>query len=298
MKAGCLWIVSCLSISGTSGFAPRLELPRTIPQHPTTTTMWVGAASERTANSKVVLITGASQGLGQAMAYEMAKYGHNIVVNYYPGMAEQAQATLEEIRRLGGDGIAIPADCTNEEEVEQMFHRAVDHYGRVDVLVNNAGITKDNLMIRMTPDEFNSVVNVNLGGDFYTCKAFLQHATPIKSGRIINIASVVGQIGNPGQANYAASKGGVIGFTKSLAKEVAPENITVNAICPGFIETPMTQKLTPAQLAKSIESIPLHRLGKPHEVAAMVRFLAVDDGASYITGHSFDVDGGVGIAAA
>jgi 3-oxoacyl-[acyl-carrier protein] reductase len=151
----------------------------------------------------------------------------------------------------------------------------------------------------MKPADFEAVINVNLSGDFHTCQGFLEHALKNPEGaRIINIASVVGQIGNAGQANYAASKGGVIGFTKSLAKELAENNIKVNAVCPGFIETPMTAKLTPEQLEKSLESIPLHRLGKPSEVAAMCRFLAIDEGAEYMTGHCFDVDGGVGIAAA
>ena len=250
-------------------------------------------------NAKVVLITGASQGLGKAMALEIAKHGHKIIVNFYPGLEESAQKAVDEIALAGGDGIAIAADCTNTEQVHKMFDRALDHYGRVDVVVNNAGITKDNLVPRMKAEDFQAVINVNLSGDFYVCQAFLEAAAKTKcEGRIINIASVVGQIGNPGQCNYAASKGGVIGFTKALAKEVAVDNIKVNAICPGFIETPMTAKLTEEQLQKSIKSIPLQRLGKPEEVAAMVRFLAIDEGAEYITGHCFDVDGGVGIAAA
>ena len=153
----------------------------------------------------------------------------------------------------------------------------------------------------MKPEEFEAVVNVNLTGDFHVTQAFLKHAilnTKEDGARIVNIASVVGQIGNIGQANYAASKGGVIGFTKGLAVELADRNIKVNAVCPGFIETKMTEKLSQEQLAKSVKAIPLHRLGKPNEVAALVRFLAIDDGASYITGHCFDVDGGIGIAAA
>ena len=154
--------------------------------------------------------------------------------------------------------------------------------------------------MRMKPQDFQAVINVNLSGDFYVTQAFLKHA--IKNGekgaRIVNIASVVGQIGNPGQANYAASKGGVIGLTKSLAVELAEHNIKVNAVCPGFIESPMTAKLTPEQLEASCNAIPLKRLGKAEHVAAMCRFLAIDDGADYITGHCFDVDGGIGIAAA
>lgn len=250
-------------------------------------------------DARVILITGASQGLGKAMAFEFAKYGQHVVVNYYPGLEEDAQATLEEVKKLGGDGMILPADTTNKEQVDEMMDAAFQEYGHVDVVVNNAGITRDNLVARMKPQDFEAVVNVNLFGVFDVSQAYIQHATDKdKAGRIINIASVVGQIGNPGQANYAASKGGVIGLTKSLAKELAPRNIKVNAVCPGFIQTPMTDKLTPEQLKKSLEHIPLHRLGKPEEVAAMVRFLAIDDGADYITGHCFDVDGGVGIAAA
>lgn len=250
-------------------------------------------------DAKVILITGSSQGLGQAMAYEMAKYGQKVVVNYYPGMQESAQETVDQIKALGGDGIACAADCTNPEQIEKMFSEVIDHYGRCDVVINNAGITKDNLVTRMKPADFQAVINVNLSGDFYICQGFLKHAVNNPNGgRIINIASVVGQIGNAGQANYAASKGGVIGFTKSLAKELAEHNIKVNAVCPGFIETPMTHKLTPEQVEKSLENIPLKRFGKPSEVAAMCRFLAIDEGADYITGHCFDVDGGVGIAAA
>lgn len=249
-------------------------------------------------NAKVILITGSSQGLGKAMALEMAKHGQKLVVNFYPGLEESAQQTVEEIKALGGDAIALPADCTKPDQVGKMFQDAVKHFGQVDVLINNAGITKDNLVPRMKPEDFKAVIDVNLSGDFYVSQAFLEAASKTKSaGRIINIASVVGQIGNAGQANYAASKGGVIGFTKSLAKEVAADNIKVNAICPGFIATEMTAKLSPEQLAKSVESIPLNRLGKPEEVAAMARFLAIDEGADYITGHCFDVDGGVGIAA-
>lgn len=154
---------------------------------------------------------------------------------------------------------------------------AFQKYGHVDVVVNNAGITRDNLVPRMKVSDFQAVINVNLFGVFDVSQAYIQHAVPTgKPGRIVNIASVVGQIGNPGQANYAASKGGVIGLTKSLAKELAPKNIKVNAVCPGYIETPMTDKLTPEQLQKSLQYIPMNRLGKPEEVAAMVRFLAID----------------------
>jgi len=193
----------------------------------------------------------------------------------------------------------MQADCSKQDQVEKMFSQAVDHFGRVDVLINNAGITKDGLMLRMKPAEWNAVLNVNLSGVFYCSQAFFKVAVGQGTGgRCVNMASVVGQIGNPGQVNYAASKGGVIALTKSFAREFAKDGIKVNAICPGFIETPMTAKLTEDQIQAAVSSIPLHRLGKPSEIAAMARFLALDEGADYITGHCFDVDGGVGIAAA
>jgi len=178
-----------------------------------------------------------------------------------------------------------------------MFKKAVEAFGKVDVLINNAGITKDDLVLRMKKAAWDAVLNVNLSGVFHCSQAFFKVAAQQGYGRCINMASVVGQIGNPGQANYAASKGGVIALTKSFARELAKDGIRVNAICPGFIETPMTAKLTKEQREAAVESIPLHRLGKATEVAAMARFLAVDEGADYITGHCFDVDGGVGIAA-
>lgn len=249
-------------------------------------------------NAKVVLITGSSQGLGKAMALEMAKYGHKLVVNYIPGCEEDAEKTVEEIKTLGGDAVAIMADCTKPEQVKELFAKAKDHYGRVDVLINNAGVTRDNLVLRMKQSEWEMVLNVNLNGVFYCCQEFFDIAEEQHDGRVINIASVVGQIGNPGQANYAASKGGVIGLTKNFARQYASKGIKVNAICPGFIATPMTAKMGEEALAAVTKAIPLGRMGKPEEVAAMARFLALDEGADYITGHCFDVDGGVGLAAA
>lgn len=249
-------------------------------------------------DAKVVLITGSSQGLGQAMAYEMAKHGAKVVVNYIAGCEAQAEATVQEIKKLGSDACAVQADCSNPEQVHTMFEDAIKHFGHVDVLVNNAGITRDNLVARMKPQDWNLVISINLSGVFYCSQEFFRHAVPRNTGRVVNMASVVGQIGNAGQANYAASKGGVIALTKSCAKEFASNNIKVNAICPGFIDTPMAQKLGEEMLGEICKGIPLHRLGKPSEVAAVARFLALDEGADYITGHCFDVDGGVGIAAA
>lgn len=250
-------------------------------------------------DAKVILITGSSQGLGQAMAYEMAKFGHKIVVNYIAGCEKQAEETVQKIKEIGGDAWAVQADCSDPDQVHNMFEKVTDHYGKVDVLINNAGVTRDSLVARMKPQDWNLVLSINLSGVFYCCQEFVRHAVEQKNGgRIINMASVVGQIGNPGQANYAASKGGVIGLTKSCAREFAEHNIKVNAICPGYILTPMAARMGEEALAAVTKAIPLNRLGKPEEVAAIARFLALDEGADYITGHCFDVDGGVGIAAA
>jgi 3-oxoacyl-[acyl-carrier protein] reductase len=246
------------------------------------------------AEGKVVLITGAAQGLGQAMAVEMAQYKSKIVVaDLMPG-----DETVEKVKAAGGEAIYISADITNAEAAGELFDKAFEEFGTVDVVVNNAGITKDNLMLRMKPSEWQAVLNVNLSGVFFVSQAYFKKAIKKKiSGRVINIASVVGQIGNPGQANYSASKGGVIALTKTCAKEFARRGFKVNAICPGYIETAMTAKLSPEVIEKVNEFIPLGRMGKPTDIAAMARFLALDDGADYITGHCFDVDGGAGIGA-
>jgi 3-oxoacyl-[acyl-carrier protein] reductase len=176
-----------------------------------------------------------------------------------------------------------------------MFDEIVEKYGTVDVLINNAGITRDTLVMRMKPKQWQDVIDVNLSGVFYCTQAFFKVAAKKRTGRIINMSSVVGQIGNPGQANYAAAKGGVIALTKANAKEFATRGITVNCICPGFIATDMTAELDEAYLAKVCEGIPLKRLGKPEEVAGMTRFLALDPACDYITGHTFNVDGGIAI---
>jgi 3-oxoacyl-[acyl-carrier protein] reductase len=176
-----------------------------------------------------------------------------------------------------------------------MFKQIVDTYGTCDVLINNAGITKDGLVARMKKEQWQSVIDVNLSGVFYCTQAFFKIASKKRKGRIINISSVVGQIGNPGQANYAAAKGGVIGLTRSNAKEFAPRSVTVNCVCPGFIASDMTAVLDEAYLSKVSEGIPLKRLGKPEEVAGMTRFLALDPACDYITGHTFNVDGGIAI---
>jgi 3-oxoacyl-[acyl-carrier protein] reductase len=186
---------------------------------------------------------------------------------------------------------------SDPDQIKKMFDEIVEKYGTCDVLVNNAGITKDTLVMRMKPQMWQDVIDINLSGVFYCTQAFFKVASKKRTGRIINISSVVGQIGNPGQANYAAAKGGVIGLTMSNAKEFAARGITVNCVCPGFIATDMTDKLDDAYLEQVSEGIPLKRLGKPEEVAGMTRFLCLNPAADYITGHTFNVDGGIAIGA-
>jgi len=192
-----------------------------------------------------------------------------------------------------------PCTClgSKPDEIKKLFDASVEAFGTVDVLVNNAGITRDGLVLRMKPEQWQEVIDVNLSGVFYCTQAFFKLASKKRTGRIINISSVVGQIGNPGQANYAAAKGGVIGMSMANAKEFSGRGITVNTVCPGFIATDMVGKLDEAYLEKVSESIPLKRLGKPEEVAGMVRFLALDPAADYITGHTFNVDGGIAMGA-
>ena len=186
---------------------------------------------------------------------------------------------------------------SSPDSIEKLFDGAVEAFGTVDVLVNNAGITRDTLVMRMKPEQWQAVIDTNLSGVFYCTQAFFKLASKKRSGRIINISSVVGQIGNPGQANYAAAKGGVLGMTKANAKEFASRGVTVNAVCPGYIATDMVAKVDAAFLEKVTELIPLKRLGKPEEVAGLVRFLALDPACEYITGHDFNVDGGIAIGA-
>eukprot|EP00546_Thalassionema_frauenfeldii_P006433 CAMPEP_0178929090 /NCGR_PEP_ID=MMETSP0786-20121207/20335_1 /TAXON_ID=186022 /ORGANISM="Thalassionema frauenfeldii, Strain CCMP 1798" /LENGTH=253 /DNA_ID=CAMNT_0020605165 /DNA_START=150 /DNA_END=911 /DNA_ORIENTATION=+ len=247
-------------------------------------------------DAKVILVTGSSRGLGKAIAMDLGKAGQKVVINYVSdGSKEGAEATVEEIKGLGGDAIAVQADSSDPEAIKGMFAEIVDKFGTCDVLINNAGITKDTLVARMKQQQWQSVIDINLSGVFYCTQAFFKVASKKRTGRIINISSVVGQIGNPGQANYAAAKGGVIGLTKSNAKEFAARGVTVNCICPGFIASDMTAVLDEAYLEKVSEGIPLKRLGKPEEVAGMTRFLALDPACDYITGHTFNVDGGIAI---
>jgi 3-oxoacyl-[acyl-carrier protein] reductase len=238
---------------------------------------------------KVAIITGASRGIGKATAIALASEGAKIVVNYASN-SQAADNVVKEIIEAGGDAIAIGADVSQQEAVEAMFKETTNKWGRVDILVNNAGITRDTLLLRMKLEDWQQVINLNLTGVFLCCKAASKIMLKQKSGRIINISSVAGQMGNAGQANYSAAKAGVIGLTKTLAKEFASRNVTVNAVAPGFIETDMTHGL---QAEEILKLIPLNRYGKPEEIAGMIRFLAADNASNYITGQVFNVDGGM-----
>jgi 3-oxoacyl-[acyl-carrier protein] reductase len=245
-------------------------------------------------DAKVVLVTGASRGLGRSIAVEMGQQGQKVIVNY-AGSEDAANETVEMVKAAGGDAVAIQANCGDPNDIKELFAKSVEAFGTVDVLINNAGITKDTLVMRMKPAQWQDVIDINLSGVFYCTQAFFKLAAKKRTGRIINISSVVGQIGNPGQANYAAAKARVIGLTKSNAKEFSTRGVTVNCICPGFIESDMTAKLSDEYLEEVSKGIPLGRLGKATEIAGMTRFLALDDAADYITGHTFNVDGGIAI---
>lgn len=249
-------------------------------------------------DAKVVLVTGSSRGLGKAIALDIGKAGQKVVINYVSDSSkESAEDVVKEIKAAGGDAVAIQADSSKPDEIKKLFDESVEAFGTVDVLVNNAGITRDGLVLRMKPEQWQQVIDINLSGVFYCTQAFFKLASKKRTGRIINISSVVGQIGNPGQANYAAAKGGVIGMSMANAKEFASRGITVNTVCPGFIATDMVAKLDDTYLTQVSEGIPLKRLGKPEEVAGMVRFLALDPACDYITGHTFNVDGGIAMGA-
>lgn len=241
--------------------------------------------------SKVAFITGATRGIGRAIALELAKEGYNIALNYRT--ENEALETLKkEISELGVECYPVQGDVSKAEDSERMTKEIIEHFEQIDVLVNNAGITKDKLIQRMKEEEFTDVINVNLVGTFNITKNVIKYMTKKRYGKIINISSVVGISGNAGQSNYAASKAGIIGFTKSIAKELASRNITANAVAPGFIQTDMTNVLKD-EVKEAIEStIPLKRLGTAEDVAKVVKFLASDD-SNYITGQVINVDGGM-----
>lgn len=241
--------------------------------------------------NKVALITGATRGIGKKIAITFAKEGYDIVVNYRTEN-ESLLETKKEIESYNVKCLAVQGDVSKFEDCENITKKAIEEFGRIDVLVNNAGITKDMLLLRMKEEDFRQVIDVNLVGTFNMSKNVSQYMMKQRSGRIISISSVVGISGNAGQSNYAASKAGIIGFTKSLAKELASRNILVNAVAPGFIETDMTNVLKDDVKTNIINSIPLRREGTAEEVANVVKFLASED-SSYITGQVINIDGGM-----
>lgn len=240
---------------------------------------------------KAALVTGASRGIGREIALELARQGANVAVNF-SGSEAKANEVVDEIKALGREAYAVKCDVSNSGEVAEMVKGTIDHFGKLDILVNNAGITKDNLLMRMKEEEWDDVININLKGVFLCTKAVTRQMMKQRVGRIINIASVVGVSGNPGQANYVAAKAGVIGLTKTSAKELASRNITVNAIAPGFITTDMTDKLPEEVKTEMLKQIPLARLGEPKDIAKMTAFIASDD-SSYITGQTLHINGGM-----
>ncbi|MCC9090150.1 MULTISPECIES: 3-oxoacyl-[acyl-carrier-protein] reductase [Bacillus] len=241
--------------------------------------------------NKTAVVTGASRGIGRSIAIDLAKNGANVVVNY-SGNEAKANEVVDEIKALGKQAFAVKADVSNAEEVQALMKQAIDTFGSIDILVNNAGITKDNLLMRMKENEWDDVININLKGVFNCTKAVTRQMMKQRSGRIINVASVVGVCGNPGQANYVAAKAGVIGLTKTTAKELASRHITVNAVAPGFISTDMTDKLDDNVQTEMLKQIPLARFGAPEDISNVVVFLA-SEGAGYITGQTIQVDGGM-----
>lgn len=244
-------------------------------------------------DGKVALVTGASRGIGREIALTLAGYGADVIVNYN-GSADRADEVVREIEAMGRKASAVQCSVTDDRACERMIKEMLELFGHIDILVNNAGITRDNLMIKMSEEDFDAVLNTNLKGTFHTMKHMYRPFLRQKSGRIINLSSVSGILGNAGQANYAASKAGVIGLTKSAAKELASRNITVNAVAPGYIDTDMTQAMNASAREAVISQIPLKRAGRPKDIAEAVAFLASDK-AAYITGQVLSVDGGMAI---
>lgn len=241
---------------------------------------------------KIALVTGASRGIGKAIAMELAERGATVIVNY-SGSEEKAQQTVSEIKKNGGEAVAVKCDVADFAACEKLAKDVIGRYGRLDILVNNAGITRDGLIMKMSEQDFDSVMDTNLKGTYNMIRHFSRWFLKQKSGRIINIASVSGVIGNAGQANYSASKAGVIGLTKAVAREFSGRGICINAVAPGFIDTDMTRQMS-EDAKKGIEAmIPMGHMGKPEDVARLVGFLA--DEAEYITGQVICVDGGMAI---
>jgi 3-oxoacyl-[acyl-carrier protein] reductase len=240
---------------------------------------------------KVALVTGASRGIGREIALELAREGANVVVNY-SGSEAKANEVVDEIKSMGREAVAIKCNVADSDSVQSMVKETISHFGTLDILVNNAGITKDNLLMRMKETEWDDVININLKGVFLCTKAVTRQMMKQRSGRIINISSIVGVSGNPGQANYVAAKSGVIGLTKTAARELAPRGITVNAIAPGFISTDMTDQLPEDVRNEMLKQIPLNRFGDPKDIAKVVSFMA-SESSSYMTGQTLHIDGGM-----
>lgn len=242
---------------------------------------------------RVAVVTGGSRGIGRAVCLQLARQGCCVVVNYCHG-AQAAAETADLCRQAGAEALTVQADVSTAEGCAELFRQAVEQFGRVDILVNNAGITRDGLLLRMSEQDFDQVMDANLKGAFLCCKEAARRMVRQRYGRIINLASVVALRGNPGQANYAASKAGLIGLTKTLARELASRNITVNAVAPGYIETDMTAALPQAVREGMVQGIPAGRPGQPEEVAQAVGFFA-QESSSYLTGQVLCVDGGMAI---
>ena len=244
-------------------------------------------------NDSVAIVTGSGRGIGRAIALELAGAGAKVIVNY-AGRVDKAEETVELIRAAGGDGLAVQADVSQATDVDRLIKTTLEHFGKINILVNNAGITRDSLLLRMKEADWDAVLATNLKGVFLCTKAVSKGMLKQRSGVIVNISSVVGLSGNAGQANYAAAKAGIIGFSKSIAKEFASRGIRVNTVAPGYISTDMTETLAEGMQTEVLRAIPLGRLGKPEDVAKVVRFLVSPD-ASYITGQTLCVDGGMEI---
>jgi 3-oxoacyl-[acyl-carrier protein] reductase len=242
-------------------------------------------------NDKIALVTGASRGIGRAIAVELASLGAKVVVNYNSS-ADAAEEVVAEIEGLGSEAIAVQADVSDFDQAKKLIQTGIDHFGELHILVNNAGITRDGLIMTMSEQDWDAVSTTNLKSTFNCSKAAIRHMMRKRYGRIINITSISGKMGNAGQTNYSASKAGQMGFTKALAREVASRNITVNAVSPGFIETDIWDTVPEDIRSGLMDVIPLGRVGKPEEVAKAVAFLASDE-AEYITGHILNVDGGM-----
>lgn len=275
--------------SGT--FISRRTLPCANIPFRHTSTIRTPARMTTSVEGQVAIVTGSSRGIGRAIAHMLAKAGCHVVINYASSTAA-ADKVVEEVREIGGDAIAVQGNMANSDHVDGLFKKAVEKFGKVDIVVNNAGITSDGLLLRMSKEKWQQVIDLNLTGVFLCTQAAAKLMIKQKSGRIVNITSVVGLIGNKAQANYAAAKSGVIGLTMTAARECASRGVTVNAVAPGFINSDMTADLPLDDIKKSI---PMNRLGEPEEVAGLVRYLSVDPSAAYITGQTFTVDGGIAI---